>query len=137
MEVLQNLLSVLPAKKEDQKGEEALIAVVPHSAPPQADVFAADQVVASKKTPVKATRKHILSAALLIAGIALVAAVMYYSTVPAAEAAVAVVPKRGALKVVGASARRVFAKLLSILLKPFKLAGRAVKIITAPAVIAM
>ena len=84
--------------------------------------------------PRSSKKVHILAAAVLVVGIVvLTAVVMQPYPVIETPHVVAVVPRTGPLKVFG----RLLAKLLSILLKPFKLAALKMKIVTAPAALIM
>ena len=105
------------------------------STPAQSEVFENDsELAAVAEKPRSSKKMHILAAAVLVVGIVVLAAVVM-QPYPIIETphVVAVVPRTGPLKVFG----RLLAKLLSILLKPFKLAALKMKIVTAPAALIM
>ena len=101
------------------------------STPAQSEVFENDsELAAVAEKPPSSKKVHILAAAVLVVVIVFLAAVVMqaYPIIETPQV-VAVVPRTGPLKVFG----RLLAKLLSILLKPFKLAALKMKIVTAPA----
>ena len=123
-----DLLKLFPSPPTTPAKKKVVEDALQTSTPAQSEVFENDSELAAVVEKPRSKKVHILAAAVLIVGIVVLAAVVM-PAYPLAPEVVAVVPRKGPLKVCG----RVLAKLLSILLKPFKLAALKMKIVTAPA----